>query len=86
MKNTIPGEQGLTFEEAIKELEDIVLTLEEGTVSLEQSLELYKRGIILIEFCNKQLTEAQGVVSLLSRSRTGKLEEISIEVPEKDEN
>ena len=51
MKNTIPGEQGLTFEEAIKELEDIVLTLEEGTVSLEQSLELYKRGIILIEFC-----------------------------------
>ncbi len=65
------------FEEAINELETIVQTLEKGDASLEQSLMLFKRGVALTEFCNKKLTEAQGVVSLLSKNKNGELYEVS---------
>jgi exodeoxyribonuclease VII small subunit len=64
------------FEEAIKELEAIVQILEKGEASLEQSLELFKRGVTLTEFCNKKLCEAQGVVNVLSRSKDGELQEV----------
>ena len=39
------------FEAAIAELESIVKKLEEGELPLEQSLELYERGMKLSRFC-----------------------------------
>lgn len=75
----------LTFEEAVKELESIVSTLEAGDVSLEESLKLFKRGISLTAFCNEKLTEAQGVVKLLYQDRTGELQEMPFDVEEKEQ-
>ena len=49
MKNTIPGEQGLNFEED-KRIGRHSPYFGRRYRFLEQSLELYKRGIILIEF------------------------------------
>ena len=75
----------LTFEEAVKELESIVSTLEAGDVSLEESLKLFKRGISLTAFCTEKLTEAQGVVKLLYQDRTGELQEMPFDVEEKEQ-
>ena len=73
-----------SFEEAIKELETIVQTLEKGDASLEQSLTLFKRGVSLTEYCNKKLNEAQGVVSLLTRNKYGDLQEVPLDTSDID--
>lgn len=74
----------LSFEEAVKELEAIISSLEAGDVSLEESLELIKRGVSLTALCNEKLTEAQGVVKLLYKERTGELQEAPFDAEEKE--
>jgi exodeoxyribonuclease VII small subunit len=54
------------FEGAIAELEGIVKRLEEGDLSLEQSLQLYERGIQLSRFCHARLEEAEQRIDILN--------------------
>lgn len=51
--------EGLTFEEAFKELEESVAKLEGGELPLEESLALYERGQALAVYCGKLLDEAE---------------------------
>ncbi len=46
--------KNLSFEEALKELEEIVNSLERGDVSLEDAIEAYERGSILKNQCEKR--------------------------------
>ena len=48
-------EKELTFEMAMKRLEEIVNALENGTVSLDDSLKLFEEGIKLSKFCENEL-------------------------------
>ncbi|WP_167628537.1 exodeoxyribonuclease VII small subunit [Listeria valentina] len=48
-----------TFEEALKELEEIVAALESGTATLEESLNIYQRGIELTKLCETKLKTAE---------------------------
>ena len=50
----------LSFEVALKELEDIVSRLEQGEVDLEDSIALYERGQALKVHCEKKLKAAEG--------------------------
>lgn len=50
----------LSFESALKELEDIVGRLEQGEVDLEDSIALYERGQALKAHCEKKLKAAEG--------------------------
>jgi len=54
------------FESAISELESIVKTLEGGDLSLEQSLELYERGVRLSRFCHTRLEDAERRIEVLN--------------------
>jgi exodeoxyribonuclease VII small subunit len=54
------------FEAAIAELESIVKKLEDGDLSLEQSLALYERGVALSKFCHARLEDAERRIDLLS--------------------
>jgi exodeoxyribonuclease VII small subunit len=54
------------FEAAIAELESIVKKLEEGDLSLEQSLGLYERGVQLSRFCHSRLEDAERRIEILS--------------------
>ena len=54
-----------TFENALTELEGIVARMEDGQLSLEQSLAAYKRGAELLKFCQGQLADAQQQVKVL---------------------
>ena len=54
------------FESAIAELETIVKTLEDGDLPLEQSLELYERGVQLSRFCHARLEEAERRIEILN--------------------
>jgi len=53
------------FEAAIAELETVVKKLEEGELSLEQSLALYERGVTLSKFCHARLEDAERRIELL---------------------
>jgi exodeoxyribonuclease VII small subunit len=48
-----------TFESAIAELESIVQEMETGTISLEQALDRYQRGMILLRQCQITLAAAE---------------------------
>jgi len=54
------------FEAAIAELESIVKKLEEGDLSLEQSLELYERGVTLSRYCHSRLEAAEKRIEILN--------------------
>jgi exodeoxyribonuclease VII small subunit len=53
------------FEAAIAELEGIVKKLEDGDLALEQSLELYERGVRLSRYCHGRLEEAERRIEIL---------------------
>lgn len=52
-------ELSLSYEEAVKQLEEIVALLEKGDISLEKSLELFQKGVALSAFCTKKLDETE---------------------------
>ena len=54
-----------TFEEQIGELEEIVKKLENGDVSLDESLELFEQGVKLTKGCQKMLDTAEKQVKVL---------------------
>ena len=52
--------ESMSFEAALKELEDIVSRLEQGAVDLEDSISLYERGQALKMHCEHKLKAAEG--------------------------
>lgn len=54
------------FEAALSELDALVKKLEEGDLSLEQSLALYERGVQLSRFCHTRLEEAERRIEILT--------------------
>ncbi len=65
--------ENMKFEEALSELEKIVSSLENQTAPLDQSIELYEKGITLVRRCTKLLDEAQHKVGILSRNENGEV-------------
>jgi exodeoxyribonuclease VII small subunit len=65
--------QGLSFEAALKQLEEIVQRLERGELPLEESLKLYEEGIRLSRLCHAKLEEAEGKIELLMKDARGEL-------------
>ena len=58
--------QGVDFEGALEELEGLVERMEEGKLSLEESLETYERGIALSRACQKSLDAAEQRIQILT--------------------
>lgn len=54
------------FESALRELESIVDTLERGEMPLEQSLEMFERGVRLSRFCHARLEDAERRIEVLT--------------------
>ena len=54
------------FEAAISELEAIVKTIEQGGIGLEESLNLFTKGVSLTKECQKTLKEAEQKVQILT--------------------
>jgi exodeoxyribonuclease VII small subunit len=55
----------LDYEAAVKELEELVERLEQGDISLEESLKLYERGVLLTRDCQESLQAAEQKVQML---------------------
>ena len=57
----------MTYEEAEKELTQIVERLERGEASLDEALKLWERGEELYRFCAAQLETAEGKIEELAK-------------------
>src|SRR5947209_17032764 len=61
-----PSADGIGFEDALAELEQVVRDLEDGQVGLEASLARYERGVGLIKTCYAQLRDAEQRILLVT--------------------
>jgi exodeoxyribonuclease VII small subunit len=62
-----------SFEESLKELEQIVTQLEEGDLALEESLKLFEDGVRLSRECRERLTAAERRIDVLMKEADGSL-------------
>lgn len=62
----------MSFEDAMKELEQVVGQLERGDVALEDSIRLYERGAKLKKRCETKLKEAEEKVAAITLDDDGK--------------
>ncbi|MBA5247921.1 Exodeoxyribonuclease VII small subunit [hydrothermal vent metagenome] len=54
------------FNKGLEELEAIVQTMEDGDLSLEDSLKYFEQGVALTRQCQTALSEAEQKIALLS--------------------
>jgi len=73
------------FETSLKELENLVESMEEGDLALEDSLKNFERGIALTRACHKALSDAEQKVKLLMKDQNNKDELVDFE-PEDDQD
>ena len=66
----------ITFEQAMKRLEEIIKELEDNQTSLENSVELFQEGIKLSKICSDKLA---GIENKVAKILVGKLEDLKIE-------
>ncbi|MEX0730232.1 MAG: exodeoxyribonuclease VII small subunit [Aquisalimonadaceae bacterium] len=75
------GAETVDFEQALEELETLVERMEQGDLSLEDSLKSFERGIALTRLCQKALQDAEQKVEIL----TGKEGDARVEPFETEE-
>lgn len=63
------NKEDITFEQAIKKLTDIVSKIEDGQISLEQSLKQYEEGMELIKYCRGVLQRAEKKIEEISKEK-----------------
>ena len=61
----------MTFEEAMRELEEVLGQLERGDVALDDSIKLYERGAALKARCETKLKEAEEKVAAITLDGEG---------------
>ncbi len=61
----------MSFEDALRALEEVVAKLERGDVPIDQSIALYERGAALRARCEAKLKEAEEKVSKITLDGTG---------------
>jgi exodeoxyribonuclease VII small subunit len=65
-----------TFEQAIKQLEQIVQDLESGDMPLEKAIKKFEEGIQLSKFCTEKLDETEKRIAILIKDSDGKVSEM----------
>ena len=67
------GKEIMPFEEALKKLETIVDSMEEGDLPLESLLAQFEEGTRLVRTCQSKLEEAELKIQKLEKTATGEL-------------
>ncbi len=69
-KKTRPDPKQMSFEQGGQELESIIERIEQGEVGLEQSLDEYRRGGMLIKRCRDILDVAEQQIQKMTAQET----------------
>ena len=76
----------LSFEQALRELDEVVSALEAGQISLEESLRLLQRGLSLADSCDETLSKAEATLEQLVATSGGELTTQRIDWDDDDED
>jgi exodeoxyribonuclease VII small subunit len=63
--------ESIVFEDALAEIDTIVEKLESGEIALDNSLEMFQRGMQLIDFCSKKLNDVEEKLKVLLEGTDG---------------
>ena len=67
--------ENFNFEASLQQLEQLVQQMEQGKLSLEESMQAFEKGIVLTRECQRALDSAEQKVQMLMQDATGKLVE-----------
>ena len=92
-KRTSPGDDGgsggqersvktVSFEAAMKQLENAVRKLEEGSLGLEDSLQVFEEGIQWSRQCHHRLADAERKVEMLLKTDKEELTQVAFDLGE----
>lgn len=70
----------LSFEDALKELEEIARRLEGGNLGLDESISEFERGVHLSKLCHDKLEEAERKIEILQKGEDNKIRKKEIKV------
>lgn len=73
-----------TFEQALRQLEQIVQDLESGDMPLEKAIKKFEEGIHLSKFCTEKLDETEKRITILIQDSGGKVSEMPFEAGKND--
>ena len=82
MSEPAPDIAGMSFEEALRALEDVVRRLEGGEVALDDSIGLYERGEALRKHCQARLDAAQARIERIVAGPDGQAPTVAPVDPE----
>ena len=74
MKNNV------TFEEAMRALDEAVSKLESGSLTLDESLATFEEAVKLIMVCNEKINSAEQKVKMLIQNADGSVTDVPFDV------
>jgi len=75
-----------TFEQSMKQLEQIVQELESGDLPLEKAIKKFEEGTQLSKYCSQKLDETEKKITLLVQNSEGNVTEDPFPPPNESEN
>jgi exodeoxyribonuclease VII small subunit len=75
----------LSFEDSIKRLREIVESIEQGEIALQDSLDQYEQGMALIKHCRGILQQAEKRIEKISKTDAAPEEEAENTASESEE-
>lgn len=73
------NKKNLTYEEATLKLESILKELEDDGCTLNDSIDKFKKGVELYNYCNDLLSKAEGEIKILLKDDNGDM--LDVEFP-----
>ncbi|MBO5151149.1 MAG: exodeoxyribonuclease VII small subunit [Methanobrevibacter sp.] len=71
-------EENMSFEDNLKELEEIVANLEKGDVPLDDAIEEFKKAMDLVKACDDKLKDAQDTIAKIVKDN-GEIADFDVE-------
>ena len=74
----------VSFEEALKKLEDAVHKLEEGSLGLEEALKTFEDGIQWSRYCHSRLADAEKRVEILLKTDKEEMVQVAFDLEDEE--
>lgn len=78
------AQDDLTFDEALRQLEELAAKLEEGDIPLEDALQVYERAVGLFSLCRGRLESMEQRIEVLTGDLEGALKTEPLDMPAED--
>ena len=64
-ENNMNNTENVGIEDNFEQLEDIISKMQSGRITLEQSFELYNKGLSLVQDCNNQIDKIEKQIKII---------------------